>query len=162
APGSGGLRGPQGVKRRDRGRRVHVRQPPPCEPRCVRAEQSRPHHAGAGAGAGARTRGDPGQRRVARHGPPGHDRQGVRGRAGGGGSGPRWAGLDPTTARVAWTLLVIGGAMTLVYILRNVLLLLAFSVFFAYLIFPLVEATQRWVPGLRSRTRAIVLVYLVL
>ena len=79
-----------------------------------------------------------------------------------GGSGARWAGLDPTTARVAWTLLVIGGAMTLVYILRNVLLLLAFSVFFAYLIFPLVEATQRWVPGLRSRTRAIVLVYLVL
>ena len=67
-----------------------------------------------------------------------------------GGSGARWAGLDPTTARVAWTLLVIGGAMTLVYILRNVLLLLAFSVFFAYLIFPLVEATQRWVPGLRS------------
>src|SRR2546429_4436281 len=79
-----------------------------------------------------------------------------------GGSGAPWAGLDPTTARVAWTLLVIGGAMTLVYILRNVLLLLAFSVFFAYLIFPLVEATQRWVPGLRSRTRAIVLVYLLL
>ena len=35
-----------------------------------------------------------------------------------GGSGARWAGLDPTTARVAWTLLAIGGAMTLVYILR--------------------------------------------
>src|SRR2546430_11047076 len=39
---------------------------------------------------------------------------------------------------------------------------LSFSLYFAYLIFPLVEATQRWVPGLRSRTRAIVLVYLVL
>src|SRR5213078_3022885 len=65
-------------------------------------------------------------------------------------------------ARVAWTLLVIGGAMAFVYVLRQVLLLLAFSVFFAYLIFPLVEATQRFMPGLRSRTRAIVFVYLVL
>jgi predicted PurR-regulated permease PerM len=80
----------------------------------------------------------------------------------GGQRGAWWAGLDPATARVAWTLMVIGGGMALLYALRNVLLLLAFSVFFAYLIFPLVEATQRWVPGLRSRTRAIVLVYLVL
>src|SRR2546429_3491088 len=79
-----------------------------------------------------------------------------------GGSGARWAGLDPTTARVAWTLLVIGGALTPVYILSNVLLLLAFSVFFAYLIFPLVQATPRWVPGPRSRTRALLLVYPVL
>jgi predicted PurR-regulated permease PerM len=80
----------------------------------------------------------------------------------GGGRGAPWVGLEPAAARVAWTLLVIGGAMALVYVLRHVLLLLAFSVFFAYLIFPLVDATQRWVPGLRSRTRAIVLVYLVL
>jgi predicted PurR-regulated permease PerM len=80
----------------------------------------------------------------------------------GGGRGAQWAGLEPAAARVAWTLLVIGGAMALVYALRHVLLLLAFSVFFAYLIFPLVEATQRFMPGLRSRTRAIVFVYLVL
>jgi predicted PurR-regulated permease PerM len=80
----------------------------------------------------------------------------------GGGRGAQWVGLEPAAARVAWTLLVIGGAMVLVYVLRHVLVLLAFSVFFAYLIFPLVDATQRFMPGLRSRTRAIVLVYLVL
>src|SRR5437773_11323573 len=80
----------------------------------------------------------------------------------GDGGDAQWVGLDPAAARVAWTLLVIGGAMAFVYVLRQVLLLLAFSVFFAYLIFPLVEATQRFMPGLRSRTRAIVFVYLVL
>lgn len=75
---------------------------------------------------------------------------------------PPWLGLDPVAARFAWTLSAIGAVMALVYVLRHVLLLLAFSVFFAYLIFPLVKAAQRWVPGLRSRTRAIVSVYLVL
>jgi len=73
-----------------------------------------------------------------------------------------WLGLDPATARVAWTLLVIGTVIALLYVLRYVILLLAFSVFFAYLIFPVVRAGQRWVPGLRGRTRAIVVVYLVL
>jgi predicted PurR-regulated permease PerM len=75
---------------------------------------------------------------------------------------PPWLGLDPVTLRVAWTLGLIGAGLTLVYVLRQVLLLLAFSVFFAYLIFPLVKSSQRWLPGLRSRTRAIVVVYLVL
>ena len=48
------------------------------------------------------------------------------------------------------------------YVLGHVLLLLAFSVFFAYLIFPLVTAARRWVPGARSQTRALALVYLLL
>ncbi|HET8575771.1 MAG TPA: hypothetical protein VFO18_01635, partial [Methylomirabilota bacterium] len=62
-----------------------------------------------------------------------------------------WLGLDPATVRVAWTLLAIGAVLALLYILRYVLLLLAFSVFFAYLLYPVVHAGQRWVPGLRSR-----------
>jgi predicted PurR-regulated permease PerM len=73
-----------------------------------------------------------------------------------------WLGFEPVAARVAWTLLVIGAGLALLYALRQVLLLLAFSVFFAYLLYPLVEAAQRRVPGLRSRTRAIAAVYLVL
>ncbi len=75
---------------------------------------------------------------------------------------PLLFGLDPDTARVAWTLLAIAAMLALVYLIRRVLLVIAFSVFFAYLIFPLVRAGQRFIPGLASRARAIVLVYLVL
>jgi predicted PurR-regulated permease PerM len=73
-----------------------------------------------------------------------------------------WLGIDPVTARVAWTILLVGAGLALVYVLRHVLLLLAFSVFFAYLIFPLVTAAERWIPGFRSRARALALVYLLL
>jgi predicted PurR-regulated permease PerM len=67
--------------------------------------------------------------------------------------------LDARTARVTWTILAILGALGLAYVLRNVLLLAALSLFFAYLLFPLVRLAQRW--GIRSRPLAIVVVYLV-
>ena len=68
--------------------------------------------------------------------------------------------LDARTARATWTILVILGALGLAYVLRNVLLLAALSLFFAYLLFPLVRLTERWVIG--RRTLAIVVVYLVI
>jgi predicted PurR-regulated permease PerM len=71
-------------------------------------------------------------------------------------------GIDPVTARVTWTIVFIAAALGLIYLLRHVVVLLAFSVFFAYLISPLVTLAQRWVPGFRSRTRAIAAVYLLL
>lgn len=67
--------------------------------------------------------------------------------------------FDPRTARATSTILVILGALGLAYVLRNVLLLAALSLFFAYLLFPLVRLTQRWVIG--RRPLAIVVVYLV-
>ncbi len=67
--------------------------------------------------------------------------------------------LDARTARIAWTVLVFLGALGLAYVLRHVLLLVALSLFFAFLLFPLVTLTQRWL--LRSRLLAIVVVYLV-
>jgi predicted PurR-regulated permease PerM len=57
--------------------------------------------------------------------------------------------LDPRTARVAWTILVILVAVGLTYAIRRVLLLVAFSLFFAYLLFPLVRLTQRWLVASR-------------
>jgi predicted PurR-regulated permease PerM len=78
------------------------------------------------------------------------------------GGRPGWFGIDPAAARVAWTILLIASALALLYVLRQVLLLLAFSVFFAYLISPLVTVVGRWVPGFRPRTRALALVYLLL
>ena len=70
--------------------------------------------------------------------------------------------LDPGTLRAAWTLLALAGTLTLIYRLRTVLLLLVFSVIFAYLIFPLVKLAERGLPVARRRPLAIALVYLVL
>jgi predicted PurR-regulated permease PerM len=52
--------------------------------------------------------------------------------------------LDPRVTRAAWTILVFLGALGLAYAVRRILLLVAFSLFFAYLLFPLVRLTQRW------------------
>jgi len=68
--------------------------------------------------------------------------------------------LDPKTLRVVWTVLVVVGALALVYLLKSVLFLLIFSVVFAYVIFPLVRLTERAMPG--RRRLAIAIVYLVL
>jgi predicted PurR-regulated permease PerM len=70
-----------------------------------------------------------------------------------------WFFLDARTARATWTILVFVGVLGLAYVLRNVLLLAALSLLFAYLLFPLVRLTQRWVIG--HRPLAIVVVHLV-
>jgi len=70
--------------------------------------------------------------------------------------------LEPTTLRVVWTVLTIGGLVTLVYLLKTVLFVLVFSLVFAYLIFPLVRITERCLPGSGRRRLAIGVVYLVL
>ncbi len=67
--------------------------------------------------------------------------------------------LDPRTARITWTILVFVGTLGLAYAVRSMLLLVALSLFFAYLLFPLVRLTQRWVVS--SRALAIAVVYLV-
>jgi predicted PurR-regulated permease PerM len=70
--------------------------------------------------------------------------------------------LDPRAARATWTALLLIGGLALVYLLRRALLLLAFSLFFAYLISPLVDVVQR-ARGLgQRRSAAVALVYLVL
>ena len=60
---------------------------------------------------------------------------------------------------MTWTVLVFVGALALVYALRHVLLLGALSLFFAFLLFPLVRLTERRL--VRSRLLAIAVVYLV-
>jgi predicted PurR-regulated permease PerM len=70
--------------------------------------------------------------------------------------------LDPKTLRVVWTVLVVVGALALLYLLRTVLLVLAFAVVFAYLIFPLVKLAERGLPRSGRRPLAIAVVYLVL
>lgn len=70
--------------------------------------------------------------------------------------------LDARTLRVAWTILIVAGTLALVYALRSVLLVLVFSVVFAYVIFPLVRLVERSLPGPRRRLLAIGAVYVAL
>ena len=70
--------------------------------------------------------------------------------------------LDPKAARVTWTVFVFALAIALLYLLRDVILLFILSLFFAYLIWPLVTLVQRLLLGGRRRTVAIVVVYVVL
>jgi predicted PurR-regulated permease PerM len=70
--------------------------------------------------------------------------------------------LDPRTLRVVWTILVVFGALALLYLLRTVLLVAAFAVVFAYLLFPLVKLAERGLPRSGRRPAAIGVVYLVL
>ncbi len=66
--------------------------------------------------------------------------------------------LDTRTARAAWTVLVVAGGLGLVYALRHLVVVVALSLFFAFLLFPLVRLAQRAVP---SRLAATALVYLL-
>jgi predicted PurR-regulated permease PerM len=71
-------------------------------------------------------------------------------------------GIDFRAARVVWTVLLFAAVLGFAWAARRVLLLLAFAVVFAYLVFPLVRALQSWrVMGAR-RGLAVGVVYLVL
>ena len=71
-----------------------------------------------------------------------------------------WFSFDARAARITWTILVILGAFGLIYAMRRVVILVALSLFFAYLLFPLVRLTQRWL--LPTRSLAIAAVYVVI
>jgi predicted PurR-regulated permease PerM len=70
--------------------------------------------------------------------------------------------LDARAARATWTVLVIAAGVYLAYLLRSTLLLFVFSLFFAYLVFPLVQAVERRLPRRGARPLAIGIVYLLL
>lgn len=72
---------------------------------------------------------------------------------------PSRFGLDPRAARVTWTVLVFLVVLGLGYALRYLILLVALSLFFAYLLFPLVRIAERWV--IHSRPLAIAVVYVL-
>lgn len=69
-------------------------------------------------------------------------------------------GIDTRAARVIWTAMLFALGLGLVWILRTVLLLLAFAVVFAYLVYPVVRLVERFGPFGRRRTLALLLVYL--
>jgi predicted PurR-regulated permease PerM len=56
-------------------------------------------------------------------------------------------GIDLRAARAVWTAALVLAALYCLYAIRSTLLVLVFAVFFSYLVFPLVQAGERWLKG---------------
>jgi predicted PurR-regulated permease PerM len=69
--------------------------------------------------------------------------------------------IDPRAARYTFTAAVVLCLLYGVFVIRGVLFTLTVSVMFAYLLYPLVDLVNRYIPG-RSRTPALAIVYLLL
>jgi predicted PurR-regulated permease PerM len=72
-------------------------------------------------------------------------------------------GIDPRAARIAWTVALVALALWLVYLLRATLFLFVLAVLFAYLLAPLVNLLDRFLPASRTRTRtpALAMAYVI-
>lgn len=64
-------------------------------------------------------------------------------------------GLDLRTARIVWTVFVIGLVLFLIYIARSTVLVVIFAILFSYFIYPLIGAIERLMP--RRVPRAVII-----
>jgi len=69
-------------------------------------------------------------------------------------------GIDQRAARYAWTAALVVLALFLVYLLRRTLFIFVVALLFAYLLSPLVNLLDRFLPG-RTRTPALTLAYAI-
>jgi predicted PurR-regulated permease PerM len=70
-------------------------------------------------------------------------------------------GIDPKAARAVWTAFLIALFIFLAYAIRHTLLIFALALFFAYMLFPVVNFVQRFIPPRVSRNVTLAIVYLL-
>lgn len=70
-------------------------------------------------------------------------------------------GIDPKAARAAWTVFLIGLAIFLTYAARHTLLIFSLALFFAYMLTPLVNFIQKFIPPRVSRNVTLAIVYVL-
>jgi predicted PurR-regulated permease PerM len=70
-------------------------------------------------------------------------------------------GIDRSAARYTWTAALVVLLLWLVYLVRGTLLIFILALLFAYLLSPLVNLIDRFLPGSRSRTLALGLAYAI-
>ena len=68
-------------------------------------------------------------------------------------------GIDGRALRVIWTTFLFGLTLAVLYAIRSTVVVFALAIFFAYMLWPLVELAQRFLP--RSRSWALAFVYVV-
>ena len=71
-------------------------------------------------------------------------------------------GIDTRTARATWTVFLFVLLLAFVYSAQRAILLFILSIFFAYMLSPVLDFVQRFVPPRMSRTLSLALVYVVL
>ncbi len=69
-------------------------------------------------------------------------------------------GIDERALRIVWTVFLFALLLAIVYYIRDTLLIFAGSIFFAYMLSPIVGLVERFIP--KRRTLALALVYIVL
>jgi len=70
-------------------------------------------------------------------------------------------GFDRRAARNVWTAILVVAAVYLTYLVRDTLFVFILALLFAYLLSPLVNLLDRFLPGNRTRTLALALAYVI-
>ncbi len=70
-------------------------------------------------------------------------------------------GIDPRAARYTWTVAILVLLLWMVYLMRTTLFVFIVALLFAYLLSPLVNLIDRFLPGSRTRTLALAIAYLI-
>lgn len=70
-------------------------------------------------------------------------------------------GIDARTARYTWTAALVLLFLFVVYLMRGTLFVFIVALLFAYLLAPLVNTIDRFLPGRRTRTPALALAYMI-
>ena len=71
-------------------------------------------------------------------------------------------GIDSRAARAAWTVFVVALALATIYYIRTVLFVFVVAILFAYMLHPVVNLVDRFLPWPRSRTYSLAIVYIAL
>lgn len=71
-------------------------------------------------------------------------------------------GLDRHAARITWTVFLVALFILIVYEARRTIVIFTLAIFFAYMLTPVVNMIDRFIPARVSRTFALAIVYLLL
>ena len=71
-------------------------------------------------------------------------------------------GFDVRAARITWTVILVALGFVLAYLVRHTAFVFVLSLFFAYMVYPLVKRVAGWLPGRWSKSVSIALVYAAL
>ena len=70
-------------------------------------------------------------------------------------------GIDARAARYTWTAAFVLILLWLVYLMRTTLFVFVVALLFGYLLSPLVDLIDRFLPGKRTRTPALAIAYVI-
>ena len=70
-------------------------------------------------------------------------------------------GFDIRVAKIVWTVFLVAFLLFVTYMISSTLLVVVFSIFFSYLVYPLIQLVERYRPARMPRTASIALVFVL-